>query len=431
MKRQVGIAAVVGLLLSATACSVEDAPDDGATTAPSASTDGSSTSSPGTTDSDADTATSTASSSTDEAGTTSAAPVPPPDDSCAALASRLPVATQVGELFMVGVDTGVGATPQLAALLKETRTGQVVLLGDTTLGVGGVADLVAGVRDAAPTSSRVELLVAADQEGGQVQRLRGGGFDRIPAAVDQSTLPTDQLRREVARWGEQLRTAGIDMDLAPVADVVPEDRLATNEPIGVLGRQYGTTAERAAPRVVAFLEGMQDARVGTSLKHFPGLGHVVGNTDFTPDVSDDVVDADDPGLEVFREGIAAGADSVMIATASYELIDPGVPAAFSPVVIEDMLRGDLGFEGVVISDDLGAARQVEHLPPGERALGFLTAGGDVVINGNQAIHAEMVSAVLERAEQDPDFAQEVVTKATRVLELKASLRLADCSATTP
>lgn len=386
---------------------------------------------------DATGATGTATPSTDGVAATSAGPqqtdgspsatAEPQEGSCALLIEEMGVEDQVGQLFMLGVDTTTGLTGQVETVLQQTRTGQVVLLGDTDAGVDGVRQLTDALRDSASGAEEVGLLVAVDQEGGQVQRLRGPGFDRIPAAVEQATWSADELAARASDWGEQLTEAGVDVDLAPVADVVPPDKVATNEPVGVLGRHYGTDVAEVSAGVEPFLAGMAEAGIGTSLKHFPGLGEVVGNTDFSADVADTTTTRDDPGLQAFADGIDAGASTVMVGTAVYEQIDPGVPAAFSSVVIEQMLRGDLGFEGVVISDDLGAAAQVQPVPPGDRALGFLEAGGDVVINGDPAIHTAMVEATLEQAEADEDFADEIATKATRVLDLKAALGLADCT----
>lgn len=361
-----------------------------------------------------------------------AVPMPTPSGpapgSCLALAQELDPAEQVGQLFMLGVSTESGLTPQVAEVLATTSTGQVLLLGDTQAGVEGVRALTDDLRTAGDQPEGLGLLVAVDQEGGQVQRLRGPGFDRIPAAIEQAQLADDELRAAAGVWGEQLRAAGVDLDLAPVAGVVPPEFAGRNEPIGALGRHYGPDAATAAPKAVAVAEGLQRAGLGTSAKHFPGLGRVEGNTDFAADVVDTDTTRDDPELAAFAEVIEAGVSSVMVGTAVYDLIDPGVPAAFSPVVIEEMLRGDLDFDGVVISDDLGAAAQVQSVAPGERATGFLRAGGDVVINGDPTIHTAMVEATVALVEEDPDIADEVEAKTARVLDLKASLGdgLADC-----
>ena len=94
------------------------------------------------------------------------------------------------------------------------------------------------------------------------------------------------LKQKAARWGRQLGQAGVNLDLAPVADVVPPGTDASNAPIGEFQREYGHDPATAATHVRAFIAGMTQAGIGTSAKHFPGLGRVVGNTDFTGDVVD-------------------------------------------------------------------------------------------------------------------------------------------------
>jgi len=124
---------------------------------------------------------------------------------------------------------------------------------------------------------------------------------------------------------------------------------------------------------------------------------------------------------VFRSGIAAGAQSVMVSTADYSRIDPGVPAAFSSTVVTDMLRGDLGFDGLVVTDDLSGAKQVEAWSPGDRAIKALEAGVDLVLVSKEPTVAhEMVSAVLAKAQADPAFAARVRDAARHVLEAKGS-----------
>lgn len=346
---------------------------------------------------------------------------------CAGVVSSMSLEQRVGQLFMVGKSTGTPVDSGYRSMLADTHTGMVVLFGTTSAGTSGVRTLTDSLRSAAPNPAGVDILVAADQEGGLVQRLNGPGFEDIPTATDQGRIPPADLQADAQRWGQQLAAAGVDIDLAPVADVVPADKVSTNEPIGRLSRYYGTTPALAIPPVQAFVRGIDAAGVGTALKHFPGLGHVVGNTDVSAGVVDTDIAMDDPGLAVFTSGVDAGADMVMLATATYALIDPDRPAAFSRTVIEDLLRQDLDFRGVVVADDLGSARQVADVPPGDRALRFLDAGGDVVINVDQSIQRQMFDAVLTRARRDPVFAAEVTTKATRVVELKARHGAAGCS----
>ena len=359
-------------------------------------------------------------------GTTSpsATPSPTPSPSCTGLVARLSPAERVGQLLMVAVTSTDVSREQLAAV-RDTRAGSVILLGGTTAGVAGVQQVVGGIRDVAARPERVTVLLAADQEGGLVQRLQGPGFSDMPSAVRQAELSGATLERRAESWGDQLVRAGIDADLAPVADVVPADLVDTNQPVGRLRRGYGSSPSVVADKVVAFTTGMDDAGVATAVKHFPGLGRVRGNTDTTADVVDRVTTRDDKALQGFRAAVDAGVDMVMVSSATYSRIDPRRLAVFSPVVVRGMIREDLGFDGVVISDDL-AATAVRQVPAGQRVVRFLGAGGDLAIVGNPAEARTMAEALRSRAERDPGFAALVDAAAGRVLAMKQRRGLADC-----
>ena len=325
---------------------------------------------------------------------------------------------RIGELFMIGVSSS--ATPaKAAALVRTSRAGSVLLQGASSAGVEKTAAITAAIRAAVPGT-----IVATDQEGGKVQRLQGPGFDPIPSAMAQSQLSVETLTASAATWGSQLAAAGVLFDLAPVADVVPEANVTTNAPIGALERGYGSDPDAVSSSVAAFIAGMHAGGIEISLKHFPGLGEVTGNTDKTP--ATDTVTTRVASSATFRAGIAAGAGSVMVSSAIYAQIDPGVQGVFSAVIISDMLRGELGFTGVVISDDLGLAKAVAPVAPGDRALRFLVAGGDLVINANPSIQAAMTNAVAQSARSKPEFAARVTQSAARVLRLKASVGAANC-----
>lgn len=335
------------------------------------------------------------------------------------------VPEQAGQLMMVGIDSNAGLSEATATILTDSHVGSVLLLQNTERGVSGVRRLTDQVRSAAPTVQGTKVMLAADQEGGLVQRLQGPGFDTIPSAAKQSAMSDQELSRRARTWGNQLRSAGIDLDLAPVADVVPAAKVASNEPVGKLGRGYGSDPQVVGRKVNAFIDGMDDADVATSVKHFPGLGEVVGNTDFASGVVDKVTTADSASLDSFAAALD-DADSVMISTATYTRIDPDHRAAFSSAVITDLLRKKMGWQGVVISDDLGAAKAVADLDPGERAVQFVRAGGDIVINADPSVTAAMTKALVAEAKDDPEFADALTSHVTRVLELKADQDLVSC-----
>ncbi|GMA25485.1 hypothetical protein GCM10025864_32440 [Luteimicrobium album] len=200
----------------------------------------------------------------------------------------------------------------------------------------------------------------------------------------------------------------------------PSDN-ASNKPIGYWHRQFGYTPATVSSHGVAFLQGMHDAGVATTVKHFPGLGRVQGNTDFSAGVKDTVTTADDPYLAPFEDGIAAGTEAVMTSTAIYTKIDPAVPGAFSRAVVTGLLRGKLGFHGVVVTDDLSSAKQVAAWTPGQRAVKAIAAGNDIVLAGVPEQIPAMTAAVVAQAKADPAFAKQVDAAATRVVTAKQHL----------
>ena len=146
------------------------------------------------------------------------------------------------------------------------------------------------------------------------------------------------------------------------------------------------------------------------------------NTDTSSGVTDTVVGPTSPDVDVYRGLTAAGPSLVMVSTAIYQRIDPSAPAAFSPAVLS-LLRTQVGFDGVVITDDLSAAAQVQAWSPGDRAVLAIAAGVDVVlVSSNPSVLPAMVQAVTAKVQADPGFAQVVDAAARRVVEAKAATR---------
>lgn len=360
--------------------------------------------------------------------TTSVAPTPsastqtPPTPTappCTAEADSLTLTEQVGQLIMVGV--GVELTGTQRSVIRTYHLGSAIVMGATPGGAGQVATLT-GKLDA--LGGELGMLVAADQEGGLVQRLKGPGFSTIPSAAEQASLSNSRLTASAKRWGEELAGSGVLLDLAPVADVVPVADRSTNEPIARLGRGYGSVPRTVSAKVEAFSEGMHAAGVAVAVKHFPGLGAVKGNTDFATSVVDDTTTPKSALLRPFRDAVSHGADAVMVSSARYDKIDPDHLAMFSPTVI-GLLRG-WGFDGVVISDDLGAAAAVRDIPASERAVRFIGAGGDLALTVDAATAGTMAAGLRKAAKADPELATRVAESAARVLALKASRGLYHC-----
>jgi beta-N-acetylhexosaminidase len=347
--------------------------------------------------------------------------VPDAEARVAAALAALDRRAEIAQLFVVGVpadglDAGAGLSAQ--------GVGGLFLAGRPEQSATELAALTGGWQE---QGAGPGLWIAVDQEGGSVQTLKGEGFDRLPSATEQGDLPPDRLAGLAAGLGAQLHGAGVNLNLAPVVDVVPAGTESTNGPIGVFDRQYGGTGAEVVPAATTIVDGLAAAQVTSTLKHFPGLGRVQGNTDDTADVVDPVTAAGDDQVSAFASTLAAttAAPMVMTSSATYSRIDPANPAAFSPVVIGDLLRGTLGFTGPVISDDLGNAVAVRSTPVGERAVRFLSAGGTLVLTVAPATFPVMLDAVAARSEADPAFAAVVDSAVRTALLAKAGAGLLD------
>ncbi|MBK7611688.1 MAG: glycoside hydrolase family 3 protein [Actinomycetales bacterium] len=328
-----------------------------------------------------------------------------------------------GQLFMVGIQPAQ-APAGIDAVLRSTNVGSVIYLG----GWSGAASVTATSRHLQQvTTGRVDLFIAADQEGGAVQQLKGKGFTVLPAALDQGKRSAGELTALGSTLAQELRVAGVNVNLAPVADTVPPTMTETNAPIGKYRREFGTDPAVVAAAVPPVVSALQNGGVVATVKHFPGLGRITGNTDVTAvGITDSIATALDPHLDPFRAGIAAGVGMVMVSSARYPQLDDANPAMFSPAIITDLLRGRLGFNGVVITDDVGAAKAVAAVSVPDRAVRFLAAGGDIVLTASAAQAPAMLAAVKARAATDPAFASGLDASVRRVLELKARFGLIRC-----
>ena len=279
--------------------------------------------------------------------------------------------------------------------LQHPAVGGVILFSRNFASRAQVADLSQAIRDAAP---RPQLL-CVDQEGGRVQRFRDGyyelprleNFGRLFGRDRDAAL---RLAREHA-WlmASEIRATGVDLSFAPVVD------------LGRGNRAIGDRAFHAEPAIVAeftraYVAGMHEAGMAATLKHFPGHGSVLEDTHFDDAVDPrplDALRAED--LVPFVAGIDAGADAVMMAHVKYPAVAPE-PAGYAPRWIRDILRRDMGFRGVVFSDDIGMAAAESAGGIKARIDAHLDAGCDVVLVCAPALVADSLTAMDSRPAPD-------------------------------
>lgn len=355
-------------------------------------------------------------------GASSAGPpsAAPSGDCVTRTVAGLALEQRVGQLLMVGAP--VASPRSLAATVTRYQLGGVFLAGRSKRPAAALRADIAALQGAAPEP----LLVALDQEGGDVQTLQGPDFPAIPSALRLGSGPPATLRSDVRDAASRLAGIGVNINLSPVADTVPTSVGEDNPPIGAFHRQYGSDPAKVAAAIRTVVATSQDAGVMTTLKHFPGLGRVRANTDTSTKAIDTTTTARDSYLGPFAAGIKEGSAAVMVSSASYPRLDSANIAAFSEPVIAGLLRRDMGFTGLVMSDDIGAAAAVRAVPVGDRAVRFVRAGGDLVLTIRSQDAAPMTAALLAAARTSPAFANRVTDAATHVMRAKDHAGLLKC-----
>ena len=324
---------------------------------------------------------------------------------------------------MVGMTTT--GTAAVARVLDDSHVGSVYYAGGWR-GSAAVRAAATAVQEQAASTGSPGLLVAADQEGGEVQELRGSGFPAIASATAQGRMSPAARTAYAASFARALLAAGVNLDLAPVADTVPAAIGTRNAPIGAFHREYGSDPRVVAGAVGDVVRGMRSAGVAATLKHFPGLGRITNNTDLSSTgITDPVASADDPHLAPFAAGIGAGATAVMVSSARYPRLDARQPAVFSRNVVTGLLRQKLGFDGLVLTDDVNTPALADT-PAGERAVRFVQAGGDILLTAAPDLAPGLTGGLLGRMTADRAFTGVVEAAVRRVLATKASLGLLRC-----
>lgn len=255
-------------------------------------------------------------------------------------------------------------------------------------------------------------IIAVDQEGGLVQRVKAPAFPGVPRLRSVGELGAScepgAFETLGAVMGAQLRAFGFNVDFAPVLDVHSRP---DNPIIGT--RAFGTEPARAAERALAFWRGLEGAGVRGCGKHFPGHGDTALDSHLAlPTVARSAAELEVTELFPFREAIAAGISLLMTAHVLYPALDPDLPATLSPRILRHILRETLGFDGVLISDDLDmGALGAQHADPAGLALALGAAGVDLALVCRDLDRAEAIGAALPPcAESD-----------RRVASLRASL----------
>src|SRR5215207_4758830 len=369
---------------------------------------------------------------------------PDPAAEAAKIAAGLPDVDLVGQLLMpfaYGNDAAkvsdgsragnqkVGGVDTPAQLVERYRLGGLILVrrasGDATAGTNPTSNidspaqvrtLTGGLQQAArKLPSRAPLLVGTDQEHGTVTRIRDG-VTLLPSAMALGAATDPRLTEQASQVSAtELAALGINVDFAPDADVTGGPG---NDVIG--SRSFGANPALVGQRVAAAVRGYERAGVAATLKHFPGHGHTSADShEELPVLRQSRSQLIARDVAPFSAGITAGASLVMTGHLDVQAVDPGVPATLSRKVLVDLLRGQLRFKGVVVSDAMNMAAITKKYPAGEAAVRAVLAGNDILLMppdlraAQQGLLGAVRSGRLPRAQ--------VVESATRILTLKTRL----------
>ena len=281
------------------------------------------------------------------------------------------LADHIGQFCMIGFEE-TELTPDLRTWMQEYRPGGVILFSRNLVNPEQIAKLT---NDLQSLAGDIPLLMAIDQEGGRVSRLPSEFTIFPPAATVAQSGSTELAYQAAAVTAKELRGVGINMNMAPVLDI------HTNPANPIIGnRAFGIEPEQVCRMGAATIAGLQDHRVLACGKHFPGHG----DTSTDSHIELPVVNATRERLEKvelqpFRYAIDHGLQAIMTAHVHYPALDPTDPATLSSPILSGLLRQQLGFSGVILSDDLEMRAILGHAAVGDAAIRSLQAGADMLL----------------------------------------------------
>ena len=322
-------------------------------------------------------------------------------------ANSLSLAKMVGQMIMPGM---AGTSPS-RHLLAEVRRGEIggIILYSYNIGPG-LRSALAALQRAARAGRNPPLLVSVDQEGGPIRRFPGAPPTIGPREMSSAALAFQQGGAS----GNYLAARGVNLDLAPVSDVAGTSGFEVAQDRGFAGGP-----QRVARMASAFSRGLQSARVAATAKHFPGVGALTTDTDFKlASIDSSLAELRHGALVPFQSAIGAGVDLVMVANAIYPALDRSrAPGGFSYRIVTQLLKGQLHFRGVVITDALDSPAALGGTF-GSRAVRAARAGADITLFAPDDAGVPAYSALLQAARSGVLTRSRIQDAYERVLALK-------------
>jgi len=334
---------------------------------------------------------------------------------------KLTLDEKIGQLVLVGMD-GTEPNEQTKDLIQTYHVGGFIFFKPNIQNAQQAVELFNALKTLNAAHHSVPLFMSVDEEGGRVSRLPNS-LVKLPAGAEIGKANDPNFARELGETlGEELKAFGLNVDFAPVLDV------NSNPDNPVIGdRSFGSDAGAVSRLGVPLMKGLQTGGVISVVKHFPGHGDTSVDSHLgLPVVNHDLNRLRKMELVPFADAVREGTDMVMVAHILLPKLDPDHPASFSKRAITDLLRGELGYDGVVITDDMTMGAVINHYDIGQASVEAIKAGGSIVLVGHEYDKQTKVLQALKAAAASGELSQEEIDdRVYGILALKRKYKLTD------
>lgn len=334
-------------------------------------------------------------------------------DAIKAQIDKMTIEEKVGQMVIVGVE-GETFNPSIEKMIQDYHVGGFIFMGKSIKSTAQLLELVNSIKTA-NSKNKISLFLSIDQEGGRVDRMPKE-FNRYPSNKEIGKINSEELSYNIGSTiAYEISSFGFNMDFAPVLDINSNPK---NPVIG--DRSFGTSPQLVKSLGIETMRGIQGGNIIPVVKHFPGHGDTsVDSHVGLPKVNKDLEQLNDFELIPFKEAIKNNVDGVMIAHILLPKIDSKFPATLSSIIINDILREQLGYKGIVITDDMTMGAIAKNYKIGEAAVKSVAAGSDIILIAHDYKKGtEAITSIINAVNDGRITMERIDESLYRVLKLK-------------
>ena len=335
-----------------------------------------------------------------------------PEEKVDKLVANMSDADKVGQLLMIGIH-GKTLNDDAKFMLNEYRVGGIILFDRNMESKNQVKSLITDINKTSKSAGLTPLFIGIDQEGGAVARMEDQ-LITVPPAEELGKEPIEQAVSLAKQSGTELKDLGFNINFAPVAD------------LGLTyGRSFSTNPDDVVRYASAVGKAYDEAGLWYSYKHFPGIGKtdvdLHADTSVVPVSKETLLNEDTKVFVDLIKQSKPNTYAIMVSHAMYPQIDPDHPSSLSKAIITDWLRKDMGYNGVVVTDDMDMGALAKHYTFGDMAVQSILAGSDILLVCHEYEHMQEAYNGLMKAVKDGRISKERLDKSVkRILLMKMS-----------